>query len=188
MCAGPSWPGKSNLWPSYHYKRVVWCLGKPRSPQAGQLRILLLGERTKTQKGAKRDGGRERALVLGAETPTWGRFCEQRHKRYRCKPGVPEHNLEIRMDGMNTLLLGQASEVANHISLSHPLLKQKTIFKWPGMRVQVSEVQRVEAQIQKYNTLNTPPEITKSHSGHVCNRFNFLFCLLSSHTAASNAD
>lgn len=54
------------------------------------------------------------------------------------------------MDGINTLLLGQASEMANHISLSHPLLKQKTIFKWPGMRVQVSEVQRAKAQIQKY--------------------------------------
>ena len=54
MCAGPSWPGKSNLWPSCHYKRVVWCLGRLRSPEAGQLRILLLGEQTKAGIGGKR--------------------------------------------------------------------------------------------------------------------------------------
>ena len=62
MCASPSWPGKSNLWSSYHYKREVWCLGKPRSPEAGQLRILLLGEQTKTGIGGRKDTEGEKRL------------------------------------------------------------------------------------------------------------------------------
>lgn len=80
MCGGSSWPGKSNLWPSYHYKRVVWCLGKPRSLQAGQLRILLLGERTKTQKGAKGHRRREKALWFAEFGAPTCFFCCQRYK------------------------------------------------------------------------------------------------------------
>lgn len=41
MYVSPSWPGKSNIGPSYHYKGVDCCLGKWLDPQAGQLRQLL---------------------------------------------------------------------------------------------------------------------------------------------------
>jgi len=87
MCAGPYWPGKSNLWPSYHYKRVVWCLGKPLSPQARQLRILLLGEWKKMQKGRKDTEERNGSVFkkAGANTRTnLGKFlCPEKQVQTR---------------------------------------------------------------------------------------------------------
>lgn len=32
LCTGPSWPGKSNLRPSYYNRSMIWCLRKTTEP------------------------------------------------------------------------------------------------------------------------------------------------------------
>lgn len=50
LCAGRSWPGKFNLWPSYYNKSMVWCLRESTEPSG---RTTYDGKWKKTQEGTK---------------------------------------------------------------------------------------------------------------------------------------
>lgn len=70
----------------------VW--GKPLSLQAGQLRILHLGEWTKTQKGTKEERKRKSSVfqTLGTNTTTNMRADMEANQRHKCKSFEPQQN------------------------------------------------------------------------------------------------
>lgn len=126
MCVTQSWPGKSNLWPSYHYKRVAWCLRRPLSPRAEQLRILLLRERNKTQTNI--EDKRERAELL--------RNWVKRHHKLPVTPASSKFNLLQCKVCLIWLMVQRRHWISfcatvQSLWLLFAHLRAETIIKWP---------------------------------------------------------